>query len=47
VRLHCVTESVNAFDGRIGGSVKTDRIIGTADVIVNSGWYADYIDTVL
>ena len=35
MRLHRVSQTVNTFDCRIAGSIKTDRIIRAAHVIVN------------
>ena len=37
VRLHGVTQLVDALNGGVAGGVKADGVVGTADVIVNGG----------
>jgi len=41
VRLHRVAQTVDAFDGRVAGSVKADRVIRAAHVVVDRGGHAD------
>ena len=37
MRLHCITQFINTFNGSIGCCIKSNGIIGTADIIINSG----------
>ena len=44
--LHGVTQLIDAFDGSIGSGVKTDTVIGAADVVVDGSRNADDIDAI-
>ena len=45
--LHGVTQFIDAIDGGIGSSVKTDGVVGAADIIIDGGRDADDVDAVL
>ena len=46
MRLHRIAQFINTGNGGIRSSVKTDTIVGTADVIINRTGDADDVNTV-
>ena len=46
MRLHGITELIDAFDGSVSSGIKADTVIGAADIVVNGGRNTDDIDTV-
>ena len=44
VGLHGVGQLVDALDGRVGGGVKADGVVGAADVVVDGGGHAHGVD---
>jgi hypothetical protein len=46
VTLHRVAQLIDTLDGGICCGIKTDAVIGAADVIIDGGRNADQIDTI-
>ena len=47
MRLHGITELIDAFDGSVSSGIKADTVIGAADIVIDGGWNTYHIDTVL
>ena len=47
VGLHGVPQLIDALDGRVGGGVETDAVVGAADVVIDGAGNADDVDAVL
>ena len=45
--LHGITQLIDTFNSSVGCGIKTDAVIGAADIVVNGAGDADNIDSIL